>query len=126
MFFPATLRRKPLQGQMMELAGWWSVYFPWDHQALLRYSPAELVWFLLKRIRVSEVEDVGIGPLRLSIATLKMLPWEGVAQWCEESRGRRNHRHLTNDTRCYEAFLAALTFPCMPLWVRSDRPILYF
>ena len=44
MFFPATIQRKGLATQMMLLAGLWSVYFPWDHQALLEFPPSELVW----------------------------------------------------------------------------------
>jgi hypothetical protein len=40
MFQPSSLRQG-LAPQMLELAGWWSVYFPWDHKALLRYQPAE-------------------------------------------------------------------------------------
>ena len=39
MFLPATIQRKGLATQMMMLAGWWSVYFPWDHQALLEFPP---------------------------------------------------------------------------------------
>jgi hypothetical protein len=39
MFLPATIQRKGLATQMMLLAGWWSVYFPWDHQALLEFPP---------------------------------------------------------------------------------------
>ena len=45
--------------------GWWSVYFPWDHKALLRYRPAELTWFLLKQM-------------------LAIQPWESLISWCDE------------------------------------------
>jgi len=35
---------------MLALAGWWSIYLPWDFEAFLHYRPVELVWFLLKHI----------------------------------------------------------------------------
>jgi hypothetical protein len=39
MFLPATIQRRGLATQMMVLAGWWSVYFPWDLRALLEFPP---------------------------------------------------------------------------------------
>ena len=66
--------------QMVALAGWWSVYFPWDIEAFLHYRPVELLWFLLKHInsppRVAQPKPV--SPLRFSIASLAMLPWEDL------------------------------------------------
>ena len=50
LFLPAGRVRTDRSAQMLALAGWWSVYFPWDFEAFLYYRPVELVRFLLKHI----------------------------------------------------------------------------
>jgi hypothetical protein len=69
---------------MMLLEGWWSVYFPWDHQALLKFHPSELVWFLLLHIIPSETEHRALSPLRVVIILLAMQPWYVLIGWCHE------------------------------------------
>ena len=53
LFLPAGRVRTDRSAQMVALADWWSVYFPWDIEAFLQYSPVELVWFLVKHINSS-------------------------------------------------------------------------
>ena len=89
LFLPAVRVRTDRTGQMVALAGWWSIYFPWDIEASLHYRPVELVWFLLKHInspsRVAQPKP--LSPLRFSIASLVMLPWEDLINWCAEFGG---------------------------------------
>ena len=76
LFLPAVRGRTDRTAQMVALAGWWSIYFPWDIEAFLHYRPVELVWFLLKHInspsRVAQPKP--LSPLRFSIVSLAMLP----------------------------------------------------
>ena len=60
--------------------------FPWDFEAFLYYCPMEFVWFLLKHINSSsrEAGPQPLSPLRVSIASLVMLPWEDLIKWCGE------------------------------------------
>ena len=102
MFQPNSLRQG-LAPQMLELAGWWSVYFPWDHKALLRYQPAELAWFLFKQVNSGTGSQRVLSPLRISIAMLTIQPWGSLMNWCGEygilcylvTPGRRSLSHHT-------------------------------
>jgi hypothetical protein len=137
MFLPATIQRKGLATQMMLLAGWWSVYFPWDHQALLEFPPSELVWFLLHHLNSSGMGRRDLSPLRVSITLLAMQPWSALIDWCAEygvldriesldagllgfswrDEPATPHERYVALREVRQACYAAITSPCMQLWV---------
>jgi hypothetical protein len=137
MFLPATIQRKGLATQMMLLAGWWSVYFPWDHQALLEFPPSELVWFLLHHLNSSGMGRRDLSSMRVSIALLTMQPWSALLDWCDEygvlNKSERlegvllgfswrdepttPHERYVALREARQACYAAATSPCMQLWV---------
>ncbi len=140
LFLPAVQGRTDRTAQMVALAGWWSIYFPWDIEAFLHYRPVELVWLLLKHInspsRVARPQP--LSPLRFSIASLAMLPWADLIHWCDEFgvldeypqeggviRGFHWMPEPTSVSERYNALrkvrsacYANVTFPCMPLYAK--------
>ena len=140
LFLPAVRGRTDRTAQMVALAGWWSIYFPWDLEAFLHYRPVELVWFLLKHINSPPrvAQPTPLSPLRFSIASLAMLPWADLIAWCDEFgildeypheggviRGFHWMAEPTSVTERYNALrkvrsacYASVAFPCMPLFAK--------
>ena len=86
MFDRGTVGRSGLLKQMRTLLGWWTVYFPNDWAAVSHYSPGVLVWFLLKHVASRDFNQPrrDFSPLRASIASMAMMPWERLVAQCEE------------------------------------------
>ena len=85
-FDRGTVRRSGLLKQMRILLGWWTVYFPNDWAAVSHYSPGVLVWFLLKHVASLDFNRPrrDFSPLRASIASMAMIPWEQLFVQIEE------------------------------------------
>ena len=85
-FDRGTVRRSGLLKQMRILLGWWTVYFPNDWAAVSHYSPGVLVWFLLKHVSSLDFNRPrrDFSPLRASIASMAMIPWEQLFVQLEE------------------------------------------
>jgi hypothetical protein len=86
MFDIGTVGRSGLLKQMRTLLGWWTVYFSNDWAAVSHYSPGVLVWFLLKHVTSRNFNRPrrDFSPLRASIASMAMIPWERLVAQCEE------------------------------------------
>ena len=116
MFIPATIQRKGLSTQMMMLAGWWSVFFPWE-------------------VLVAPHQFDGDGAM--SITLLAMQPWSAFRDWCAEygvldrieelGAGLLGFSWRDEPATPHERYVAlrevrqgcnvAITSPCMQLWV---------
>ena len=59
----------------------WTVFFPWDWEAVLHFSPVDLMWFMLKHITAPGFDQARqhVSPFRMGMAALARTPWDQLA-----------------------------------------------
>ena len=130
MMAPGQVRDNGATTQVLEVVGWWTVFFPLDWVAVLHYAPYELLWFMLQVVCAPEFQRPrrSFSPFRWSMVSLAMQPWEDLARQCREYGilGEQVYQWPVQATTAegrYEqcrtvrrGIFAAATFPCVPLW----------
>ena len=77
------IRQEGLRNSVMLVVGWWTVVYPNDWPAVLKYVPVELAWFLLKHVAVHGTvgQQPAFSPFRSGIATLARESWAQLGRY---------------------------------------------
>jgi len=118
-----------LEARYLVLIGWWTVFFPWDWEAALRFSPVDLLWFMLKHITTPgfDQSQLHVSPFRVGMASLARTPWEKLKSLCATygvmagydwppSRPTTHGERYAVLRKVRQAMYACMIFPCIPVW----------
>ena len=71
-----------VEARYLVLIGWWTG--PWDWEAVLHFSPVDLMWFMLKHIMAPGFDQARqqVSPFRMGMAALARTPWDQLSGLC--------------------------------------------
>ena len=77
------IQQEGLENSVMIVVGWWTVVYPNDWPAVLKYVPVELAWFLLKHVAVHGTvgQQPAFSPFRSGIASFARESWAQLGRY---------------------------------------------
>ena len=84
LFGRGIIMEEGVEARYLVLIGWWTVFFPWDWEAVLHFAPVDLLWFLLKHVTTPGFDQARqhVTPFRIGMASLAMTLWDQLAGLC--------------------------------------------
>ena len=123
-----------VEARYLVLIGCWTVFFSWDWEAVLHFSPVDLMWFLLKHITAPGFDQTRqhVSPFRMGMAALARTPLDQLAGLCSRygvlagydwppSRPTTHGERYVILRKVRKAMYACMTFPCIPVWTSGTR-----